>query len=378
MLNISTTNLISAKQTICQEKGVLYLLSLSARKVAIIASKRSVNNYESIHTIQANVKKFETKIFNPKWNGEPQLNGIIDTVSEISEFSPDWIVAIGGGSIIDGTKVAWALYENPNFDLEKLKIPFSLPQLRKKAKFVAVPTTAGTGSETSSSAILTDIKAGNRFAVVTHDFLPDLAILDINLLENIPQNTVLIPSMLDALSHSLEGLVSKVQNKFATNLVSLAVQNITRSLKNLTLGNKNYIEMALIGSFYGGIIQNLNLVGPAHALAHNIPKIHHGIATGLLLPSTIEYFCKKDKLLQEKYNDLSNCIGYNNINDFLTEIYQVILKNLKFGIKISEHTTLNIEEFDKYANNASKDMLAKFFPTDLTKDELLLILRNSY
>ena len=118
MLNISTTNLISAKQTICQEKGVLYLLSLPARKVAIIASKRSVNNYESIHTIQANVKKFETKIFNPKWNGEPQLNGIIDTVSEISEFSPDWIVAIGGGSIIDGTKVAWALYENPNFDLK--------------------------------------------------------------------------------------------------------------------------------------------------------------------------------------------------------------------------------------------------------------------
>ena len=75
---------------------------------------------------------------------------------------------------------------------------------------------------------------------------------------------------------------------------------------------------------------------------------------------------------------MSNCIGYNNINDFLTEIYQVILKNLKFGIKISEHTKLNIREFDKYANNASKDMLARFFPTDLTKDELLLILRNSY
>ena len=130
-------------------------MSLPARKIAIIASKRSHNQYHTINKVLNNQKRFYAKIFYPIWKGEPSINDVKKNVAEIIDFKPDWIVAIGGGSIIDGAKLIWALYENPNIDLGKLHIPFSIPKLRKKAKFVAVPTTAGTGSEASSSAIIT-------------------------------------------------------------------------------------------------------------------------------------------------------------------------------------------------------------------------------
>ena len=157
--------------------------------------------------------------FYPCWKGEPSLDDVKKNVAEILEFKPDWIVAIGGGSVIDGAKVIWALYENPNIDESRLHIPFSIPKLRKKAKFVAIPTTAGTGSEASSSAIITS-KDNEKIPIITHDFIPDLAILDPILIENTPVK-IIIPSILDAFSHSIEGFVSVIQNKIVTNLVML-------------------------------------------------------------------------------------------------------------------------------------------------------------
>ena len=86
-------------------------------------------------------------------SGEPVLSELIPTLDSIMSIQPDWIVAIGGGSVIDAAKLLWVLYEQPNILDEKLTRPFSIGPMRKKARFVAVPTTPGTGSEVSSSAI---------------------------------------------------------------------------------------------------------------------------------------------------------------------------------------------------------------------------------
>ncbi|WP_413764605.1 iron-containing alcohol dehydrogenase, partial [Vibrio vulnificus] len=91
---------------------------------------------------------------------------------------PDYIVALGGGAVIDGAKLAWLFYENATIETESLYRPLALPPLRGKAKFAAIPTTVGAGSEVSSAAVMYDESHQSKRAVVTHDFLPDLVILD--------------------------------------------------------------------------------------------------------------------------------------------------------------------------------------------------------
>ena len=125
MLNLSATTIFSAKQTLCQRGSLSYLSKLPARKIAIFATKRSFKQYEQIEKIINNKKRFNAKIIFPSWQGEPKLSQINNNIATLLEFNPDWIVAIGGGSIIDGAKIIWALYENPNFD-EKLYFSDSL------------------------------------------------------------------------------------------------------------------------------------------------------------------------------------------------------------------------------------------------------------
>ncbi len=376
MLNLATSTLLSAKQTLCQKGGLSYISRLPARKIAIFATKRSCDEYSAIEKITSSKKRFEARVFNPKWRGEPKLSQVKESASDLLSFNPDWIVAIGGGSVIDGAKIAWGLYENPNFDESRLAVAFSLPDLRKKAKFVAVPTTAGTGSEASSSAILTSEDGVEKIPVVTHDFLPDLAILDANLLANIPTN-ILIPSMLDALSHALEGYTSKMQNPLATNLVSHAIINILKSLKNISC-DKEYEELALMGAYFAGIVQNINVVGPAHALAHNIPLISHGVATGFFTPEVIKIHCKRSNSLKHRYNDLATNIGYKNIESAIDEIYHNILPKIKVESKISAYTKLDSDSFLSYSQAAAKDKLSRFFPEEFSEDDFMSILEKCY
>ena len=118
--------------------------------------------------------------------------------------------------------------------MKRLYYKLLSPAIKKKAKFIAIPTTAGTGSETSSSAILTT-EDNKKIPIVTNDFLPDLSILDSTLLTGIPMK-VLVPSMLDALAHCLEGYVSKIDNIMANNLASLCLLNLYNAFKNLDQG----------------------------------------------------------------------------------------------------------------------------------------------
>ena len=376
MLNLSTSTLLSAKQILCQQGGLSYLSRLPARKIAILATKRSHHQYPTLEKIISNKKRFDARIFYPQWQGEPKLSSVKKNIADLLTFQPDWIVAIGGGSVIDGAKVAWGLYENPNFEEARLSVPFSLPELRKKARFVAVPTTAGTGSETSSSALITSEDGLYKIPVVTHDFLPDLAILDPGVLEDIPTK-ILVPSMLDALSHALEGYVSKVQNTVATHMVPLAVQKLIQAFKKLSEG-QDYGDLALVGAYFAGIIQNTNLVGPAHSLAHHIPQIPHGVATGLFTPEVVRIHCHKSTHLKEKYHQLALAVGFTEIDALLDDIYHQTLPLLPIETKVSAFLQLDNRHFLSYAKAAKKDSLSRFFPEDFKEHDFVRILERSY
>lgn len=373
MLNLLASTLVCPKQVLHKNDGLSYISQLPAKKIAIIATERSSSNYKHIGKIINDKKRLDAKLIIPEWKNEPSLKEIIKTLPKLHQFKPDWIVAIGGGSVIDGAKIAWALYEHPNFDTTRLSIPFSLPNMRIKAKFVAIPTTAGTGSETSSSAILTD--GNTKVPVVTHDFIPDLAILDPTLLKDIPIK-VLVPSMLDALSHSLEGFVSKVENTIVNNLACHAINNMNIAFNKLT-NSSSYQDNALIGAFFSGIVQNVNVVGPAHALAHNIGTLPHGLATGLFLPEVIRTNCKKNPDMKKNYNLSLNSTSVKDIDQFINDIYNEHLPALGISQKISDHVKLDKDKFTIYAKSAAEDKLNRFFPEPYTSSDFMKILNNS-
>lgn len=125
----------------------------------------------------------------------------------MTEFGPDWIVSIGGGSPIDAAKAMWAFYEYPNVTFEDLCIPFNFLTLRTKAKFCAIPSTSGTATEVTAFSVITDYKKGIKYPLADFNITPDVAIVDPELAETMPKKLTAHTGM-DAMTHAIEAYVS--------------------------------------------------------------------------------------------------------------------------------------------------------------------------
>ena len=293
---------------------------LDATRVLVITSKKTnqfhhEKIYKSINTLSKKIIEYS--------GGEPENETILPLVMAMREFEPDWIISIGGGSVIDSTKLAWLLYEQPEINLFEIR-PFSIRPLRGLCKMIAVPTTAGTGSEVSSAAVLTDLNGGKK-AIVSHEFLPDIAVLDPTLTTTVPENT-LISAGMDALSHCLEAYVSKFENPLADIQAEKSASLILNNLA-VTIDNPNNLNVRLnmmIASLMAGWVQNLKVPGIGHSIAHQLGRysINHGIACGALLTHAIEYNIRI-KEVEEKYNHLSKTLNLDNIYTLLSKINEI-------------------------------------------------------
>ena len=143
-----------------------------------------------------------------------------------ARHQPDWIVAVGGGSIIDGAKLAWVLHEIPTFDLGAEK-PSAVETLRRKARFAAIATTAGSGSEASQTAVLSHPKTGRKTPFVSPHLVPDLAILDAALTTGLPAEMT-VHSGIDALSHAVEAYASRMASTLVRTLAAAAIRSILK------------------------------------------------------------------------------------------------------------------------------------------------------
>ena len=373
-VNIPFPSFLTPLQTIVQRGGVAVLRMLPATRVAIICSKR-LAHHPQIRSICDKSKRAQFSLIHPSWEGEPSVLGLQGSLQELESFSPDYIVAIGGGSVIDGAKLLWAFFEHPHFPQEKLSIPFSLPPLRKRSLFAAIPTTAGTGSEASSSAIITD-SLGHKIPVVTHDFLPNLVILDSDLLQDLPDKWFCI-SVLDALSHSFEGYVSTLKNPLAETLIVPALKEILEGLSLYSDEGSRAIayEACLKGAYLSGLIQNMLLVGPAHAISHQLGKsgVPHGLATGLLLPKVIRYYRHAYPDLDSKYTLLVRQLGFETLSGFL-EWLETFPSQFHVPLKLSEWP--GAVKPDAIGELSLSDPIARFFPEPLPAQTLQAIFES--
>lgn len=233
---------------------------------------------------------------------DPTLACAREGAKLMEDFRPDVIIAIGGGSPMDAAKIMWVLYEHPEADFEDMAADFmdirkriyKFPHMGGKAFFVAIPTTAGTGSEVTPFAIITDERDGTKYPLADYELLPKMAIVDADLMMNIPKGLTKA-SGIDALVHSIEAIGSTMATDFSDGMAYKAIQLIFKYLPRAYKNGANDPEaregMANAATIAGIAFANAFL-GICHSMGHKLGSyqhIPHGIAVSLVLNEVMKF-----------------------------------------------------------------------------------------
>ena len=189
-------------------KGALEALkTLKGKKAFVVVGGGSMKRFGFLDKVVSYLQEagMEVKLFEGV-EPDPSVDTVMKGAAAMTEFGPDWIVSIGGGSPIDAAKAMWAFYEYPEVTFEQLCTPFSFPKLRQKAKFVAIPSTSGTATEVTAFSVITDYAKGIKYPLADFEITPDVAIVDPQLVESLPIKQVAYTGM-DALTHAIEAYV---------------------------------------------------------------------------------------------------------------------------------------------------------------------------
>ncbi len=233
---------------------------------------------------------------------DPTLASAKEGVCAMNGFKPDCIIALGGGSAMDAAKIMWVLYEHPEVDFLDMAMRFmdirkrvySFPKMGEKAYFIAVPTTAGTGSEVTPFAVITDESTGVKYPLADYELLPDMAIVDADLMMNMPKGLT-SASGIDALTHAIEAYASMLATEYTDGLALKALKLIFDYLpKAYENGASDPIareKMANASTIAGMAFANAFL-GVCHSMAHKLGAFHHlphGIANALMINEVIKF-----------------------------------------------------------------------------------------
>ncbi len=233
---------------------------------------------------------------------DPTLSTAKKGAEEMRSFEPDTIIALGGGSPMDAAKIMWVMYEHPEVRFEDLAMRFMdirkrvypFPKLGEKAMMVSVPTSAGTGSEVTPFAVITDEKTGVKYPLADYELTPDMAIVDAELMMNMPKGLT-AASGIDALTHALEAYVSVLTSEFtngqALEAIRLVFKYLPQAYNEGTTNTKAREKMAHASTIAGMAFANAFL-GVCHSMAHKLGAEHHiphGVANGLLINEVIRF-----------------------------------------------------------------------------------------
>ncbi|MDE6785216.1 MAG: bifunctional acetaldehyde-CoA/alcohol dehydrogenase, partial [Ruminococcus sp.] len=220
----------------------------------------------------------------------------------MKSFQPDCIIALGGGSAMDAAKIMWVLYEHPEADFMDMAMRFmdirkrvyTFPKMGEKAYFIAIPTSAGTGSEVTPFAVITDEKSGVKYPLADYELLPDMAIIDIDFHMNAPKELT-AASGIDAVTHALEAYASMLATDYTDSLALRALKIIFEYLPRAYDNGKNDVEarekMANAAAMAGMAFANAFL-GVCHSMAHKLGAFYHlphGVANALMIEEVIRF-----------------------------------------------------------------------------------------
>ncbi|MDO4493667.1 MAG: bifunctional acetaldehyde-CoA/alcohol dehydrogenase [Clostridia bacterium] len=233
---------------------------------------------------------------------DPSLGCAKEGAAQMAAFQPDLILAIGGGSAMDAGKIMWVLYEHPEADFKDMAMRFcdirkrvyTFPKMGEKAYFVAIPTSAGTGSEVTPFAVITDESTGVKYPLADYELLPDMAIVDADMMMNAPKGLT-SASGIDAVTHALEAYASVMATDYTDGLalrsLKLVFENLPKAYDNGPNDPRARENMAHAACMAGMAFANAFL-GVCHSMAHKLGAFHHlphGVANALMIDEVLRF-----------------------------------------------------------------------------------------
>lgn len=328
------------------------LKSLEGKRAFIVIGGGSMKRFGFLDKVLSYLKEanMETKVFEGV-EPDPSVETVMKGAKEMEEFNPDWIVSIGGGSPIDAAKAMWIFYEYPDFTFEKAIVPFGLPKLRRKAKFVAIPSTSGTATEVTAFSVITDYKAKIKYPLADFEITPDIAIVDPSLAETMPEKLVAHTGM-DALTHAIEAYTASLRSNFTDPLALKAIEMVNMHLVNSYKGDMEARGEMHEAQCLAGMAFSNALLGIVHSMAHKVGAVFHiphGCANAIFLPYVIKY---NRKACEDRYANIARHIGLKGesereLTDALIDLINKFNKELNIPSSMKEY---GIDENDFKAN----------------------------
>ncbi|WP_163653455.1 bifunctional acetaldehyde-CoA/alcohol dehydrogenase [Listeria sp. PSOL-1] len=396
--NVSATNLLNIKRmadrrnnmqwfklppkVFFEKYSTQYLQKMEGLNRVFIVTDPGMVEFKYVEVVIDHLKRRENEVsFQVFADVEPDPSDV--TVYKGAEmmkaFKPDCIIALGGGSAMDAAKGMWLFYEHPEasfFGLKQKfidirKRTFKYPKLGEKAKFVAIPTTSGTGSEVTPFAVITDKENNIKYPLADYELTPDVAIVDAQYVTTVPAHIAADTGM-DVLTHAMESFVSVMASDYTRGLSIRAIELVFENLRDAVLKRdpdareKMHNASAIAGMAFANAFLGIN-----HSLAHKIgPEFHipHGRANAILMPHVIRYNAAKPRkhalfpryenyTADKDYQAIARILGLkaNTIEDGVTSLVNEIIK---LGKDIGINMSLMGQNVDKKTFDTVVDTLA--------------------
>ncbi len=270
---------------------------------------------------------------------DPSVETVMRGAAVMQEFEPDWIIAMGGGSPIDAAKAMWIKYEYPDTTFEDMCKVFGLPKLRTKAHFCAISSTSGTATEVTAFSIITDYAKGIKYPIADFEITPDVAIVDPELAETMPQKLVAHTGM-DAMTHAIEAYVSTANCDYTDPLALHAIQMIQNDLVASYNGDMEKRDSMHNAQCLAGMAFSNALLGIVHSMAHKTGAafegghIIHGAANAMYLPKVIK-FNSKDATAAARYAEIADFMNLGgNTQEEKIELLITYLRKMNDDLNI--------------------------------------------
>ncbi|SDC47089.1 MULTISPECIES: iron-containing alcohol dehydrogenase [unclassified Candidatus Frackibacter] len=359
------------------------LENLEGNKAIIVTDEGTMSKLGFVDKVRKHLKNagLEVKVFEGV-EPDPSVKTVKEGKDIMLDFGPDWIIALGGGSPMDGAKVMWSFYEHPDLKFEDIIEVNSMPKLRNKARFVAIPSTSGTASEITAFAVITDREKKIKYPLVSGEIIPDIAIVDPEIPSTMPKHITANTGM-DVLTHAVEAYISTAATDYTDALALKAIDSVFEYLPTAYENGDDLAareKMHDASTMAGMAFSNASL-GIVHSLAHKIGgELHftHGLSNAILLPYVIEfnYEAAEDKLqkiqdtlgigcLAEEVHKLNNKVG-------IPDNFQAIADKFDVTDEMFEDALSRMPE------NSHKDPCTLTNPNEPTVEDMKVLYEKAY
>lgn len=376
--------------------------NLKGKRAVIVSGGSSMRRGGFLDDVENDLKSAGFEVAHIEGvESDPSVETVMNGAAKMSEFQPDWIIAIGGGSPIDAAKAMWIKYEYPETTFEDMCKVFGLPELRTKAHFCAISSTSGTATEVTAFSIITDYQKGVKYPIADFQITPDVAIVDPELTYGMPVKLVAHTGM-DALTHAIEAYVSTAASMYTDGDALHAIREIVEWLPKSYAGEKEGRQHMHDAQCLAGIAFSSGLLGIVHSMAHKTGAafsgghIIHGCANAMYLGKVIQ-FNARDARAKTRYAFIAKEILHlegNTEDELVAALVQKIrdindalnipqgIKNYGEGGTKSETSIIDEKEFfekaPEVARLAIEDACTLSNPRKPTQEEMEQLLKCVY